>query len=335
MYKAILLFAFIALAASHTRNPTVYKSFNEYILKYQKVYTTIEEYNAKYEVFEKNYNAIVEIQALHQPEKSTFEYGMSPFMDLTPAQFKAQYLTLNVGHIHKLKFLNERNVLAPKGNDAPAGHDWREHGAVSDVKDQGSCGSCWAFSSVGNVEGQYYLKTKTMVRFSEQQLVDCDKVDLGCNGGMMEDAFKYYQQTGVMAEADYAYTGSDDACKFDATKSKAKITGYKFAQSQNETEIAQMLFENGPLAVAINATPLQFYFGGIYYPWFSFSCDPAGLNHGVLIVGYGNDGSTDYWVVKNSWGSWWGESGYFRIIRGTGCCGINTYVISADVSPVA
>jgi len=299
------------------------------------VYSSIEEYNAKYEIFEKNFASISEVQSLHNTNEASFEFGVSPFMDMTPEDFKAKYLNLNVNQLKKLKFLHEHNVLAAKGSDAPAGHDWREHGAVSDVKNQGSCGSCWAFSAMGNVEGQYYLKTKNMVRFSEQQLVDCDKVDQGCNGGLMEDAFKHLQGTGAMAEADYAYTGSDDDCKFDKTKVKANITGFKFAKSQNETEIAQMIFENGPVAVAINATPLQFYFWGVFDPWFQWICDPAGLNHGVLIVGYGNNGSKDYWLVKNSWGSWWGESGYFRIVKGSGACGINTYVISADVSPVA
>jgi len=319
----------------HKRNPTIYKAFNEYILKYQKIYNSIEEYNEKYMIFEKNYHAITEIQALHKPEVASFEFGVSPFMDLTPEEFKNKYLNLKVDHLHKLKFLNEDRILEAESNDAPVSHDWREHGAVADVKNQGSCGSCWAFSAIGNIEARYFLQTKSLVRFSEQQLVDCDKVDQGCNGGLMEDAYKYLQGAGVMTEEDYVYSGYDDDCKHDKTKVKANVTGYKFAKSQNETEIAQMLYENGPLAVALNATPLQFYFWGVFDPWFTWICDPAALNHGVLIVGYGNNGSKDYWIVKNSWGSWWGESGYFRIVKGTGACGINTYVISADVTPIA
>jgi len=321
--------------STHNRNPAIYKAFNEFILKYQKAYTSIEEYNNKYLIFEKNFHAINEIQSLHKPEVSSFEFGISPFMDMKPEEFKAQYLNLNVDHIKRLKFLHEHNALTAESNDAPVAHDWREHGAVSDVKNQGSCGSCWAFSATGNVEAQYFFKTKQLIRISEQQLVDCDKVDQGCNGGLMEDAYKYYMKDGVMAEEDYTYTGSDDECKFDKTKIKATVTGYKFAKSTNETEIAQMVYENGPLAVAINATPLQFYFWGVFDPWFTWICDPASLNHGVLIVGYGNNGSKDYWIVKNSWGSWWGESGYFRIVKGTGACGINTYVITADVVPTA
>jgi len=331
----ILLFALVSLTVSTQRNPAIYKAFNEYILKYQKVYTSIEEFNQKYAIFEKNFHGINEIQGLHMPEVATFEFGYSPFMDMTPEDFKAKYLNLNVSHLKKLRFLNKHNILTYSDEPAPKAWDWREHGAVTDVKNQGSCGSCWAFSATGNLEGQHFKKSGKLVRFSEQQLVDCDKVDQGCNGGLMEDAFKHLQTTGAMAEDDYAYTGSDDECKFDKTKVTTNVTGYKFAADQNEDNIAKMLYETGPLAVAINATPLQFYFWGVFDPWFQWICDPTGLNHGVLIVGYGNNGSKDYWIVKNSWGSWWGESGYFRIVKGTGACGINTYVISAEVSPVA
>jgi len=332
-----LTFVSLSFASNlYQKDPTAYKAFNEYILKYQKVYTTIEEYNEKFEIFSRNFQGISQLSGGKGAEDTESTFGLSPFMDMTPEEFKKKYLTLNAPSLRKLKFLHEHNAMVPQGTDAPVTHDWREHGAVTDVKNQGSCGSCWAFSTTGALEGSYFMKTQKKVIFSEQQLVDCDKVDQGCNGGLMEDAFKYLQSAGgAMADEDYPYTGSDDKCQFDKTKVKAEITGFKFAKSQNETEIAQMLYENGPLAVAINATPLQFYFWGVFDPWFQWICDPTGLNHGVLIVGYGNNGSKDYWVVKNSWGSWWGESGYFRIVKGSGACGINTYVMSAEVNPIA
>jgi C1A family cysteine protease len=325
----------LSVSSHHERNPTTYKAFNEFVFKYSKVYRSIEEYNAKYLVFEKNHQAISQLKAISTPDNASFEFGVTPFMDLSPEEFRTQYLNLNVHHLQKLKFLHSRHNLVAEGDNAPAAHDWREHGAVTPVKNQGSCGSCWAFSTVGNLEGQYFMKTNKLQKFSEQQLVDCDKVDQGCNGGLMEDAFKHLNTTGAMGEEDYTYTGSDDDCKYNSTQVKAHVTGYRFAASQNETEIAQMLFETGPLAIAINATPLQFYFWGVFDPWFTWICDPSSLNHGVLIVGYGNNGSKDFWIVKNSWGSWWGESGYFRIVKGSGACGVNTYVISADVLPIA
>jgi cathepsin F len=338
MYKVIIFLALISLSlSSHSSSDSeIFKAFNQYILKFNKVYKSIDEFNAKFEVFKKNYVLVKQLKTLQASSNHTsFEYGVTPFMDLTPEEFQATYLNLNVNHLKKLKFLNPNKVLTAKGNETPAAWDWREHGAVTPIKNQGFCGSCWAFSSTGNLEGQYFLSTGKLQAFSEQQLVDCDKVDQGCNGGLMEDAFRYLNTSGIMAEEDYKYTGSDDSCKFNQTLVRAQVTGHRFANSQNETDIAQMLYENGPLAVAINANPLQFYFWGVFDPWFNWVCDPESLNHGVLLVGYGNNGSKDYWIVKNSWGSWWGESGYFRLVRGRGACGINTYVVSAEVIPVA
>jgi hypothetical protein len=177
----------------YQKDPTAYKAFNEYILKYQKVYTTIEEYNEKFEIFSRNFQGISQLSGGKGAEDTESTFGLSPFMDMTPEEFKKKYLTLNAPSLRKLKFLHEHNAMVPQGTDAPVTHDWREHGAVTDVKNQGSCGSCWAFSTTGALEGSYFMKTQKKVIFSEQQLVDCDKVDQGCNGGLMEDAFKYLQ----------------------------------------------------------------------------------------------------------------------------------------------
>jgi cathepsin F len=250
-------------------------------------------------------------------------------MDLTTEEFKKYYLNLNVNNF---KSINGEKLQLRSG-DVPEKFDWRDHGAVTTVKNQGMCGSCWAFSAVGNLEGQLQLKTGgSAVDLSPQQLVDCDKVDEGCNGGLMDTAFDYVKNAGgIEALSDYPYAGSDNTCQFDVKKSVAKVSGYKFAGTEDEEQIKAFLFQTGPLAIAINATPLQFYFWGIFNPWFTWLCDPEGLNHGVLLVGYGVEGSTKYWVVKNSWGSGWGEGGYFRIVRGSGACGLNKYVITATL----
>jgi len=211
--------------------------------------------------------------------------------------------------------------------------DWRDHGAVADVKDQGGCGSCWAFSTIGNIEGQYAIKNKKVERFSEQQVVDCDKKSSGCGGGWMEWAMQYIQsQGGLELEADYPYAGVDNECTFDATKVAVKVKGNHFAPSKDETQIRDMLFENGPLSVAINANPLFSYKGGVVDLTAS-QCSPSALNHGVTLVGYGHDTkqNVDYWLLKNSWNSNWGEKGYFKYARGKGTCGVNTYVITAEL----
>jgi len=209
--------------------------------------------------------------------------------------------------------------------------DWRKQGFVSGVKDQGQCGSCWAFSTVANIEGQFVRNGGKLTQFAEQQLVDCDdNGDQGCNGGLMENAFEFLVKSGgLMAQEDYPYTASDDTCKFDESKVQVTLSSFEKYGSTDEEEIATFLAQTGPLSVAINADPLQFYSSGIVDEDES-SCDPLGLNHGVTLVGYGTEGTSKYWIVKNSWGANWGEEGYFRVARGKGTCGINTDISTSE-----
>jgi cathepsin F len=291
------------------------------------------DYDSRFLVFVSNYKAMMEIKAQQQKVGDmSFQVGETPFLDMSPEEFKSKYLNLKVSSLDQIK----KNAIGElnKANDIPDSFDWRLHEAVTEVRNQGGCGSCWAFSAVQNIEGQFALKTHNLGFFSPQQLVDCDHEgeDAGCNGGLMDSAFQYIQKTkGLESETDYQYEGKNGACRYDESKALAKVKGYRFAPSQNEDEIAAMLVQTGPLAIALDATPLQFYFGGIYKPWFSWSCKKNANNHAVLLVGYGVEKGVKYWIVKNSWGKRWGEKGYFRILRGDGTCGINTYVISADL----
>jgi len=333
--KSIILLVLVLSALSHKVEESNFAKFMKFTSEHKKLYATAEEFKARFEVFEKNLKVVEIMTAVNSMagENQTFNYGVTQFMDISPEEFKAKYLTLRVGDLQKLREKSGELKINPRMQEAPESHDWRTLGAVSSVKNQGICGSCWAFSAVGNLEGQHQIKFGgNVVDLSPQQLVDCDKVDQGCNGGFMDQAFDYIKSAGgIEALSDYAYTGSDDSCKFDVSKSVVKVTGNAMATSQDEDIIKTLLFQTGPLAVALNATPLQFYFFGIFNPWFSWICDPSELNHGVLMVGYGVEGSTNYWIVKNSWGASWGEKGYFRIIRGKGACGINTYVVNAFV----
>jgi len=205
----------------------------------------------------------------------------------------------------------------------PASIDWTTKGAVTAIKDQGQCGSCWAFSTTGSVEGAWQIAGNKLVSLSEQQLVDCSGSfgNEGCNGGLMDYAFEYIiANKGITTEQGYPYKGVDGTCKKNQ-KAAATIKGYQDVTSGDEDALLDAV-ALGPVSVAIEADQscFQFYSGGIL-------SDPScgtNLDHGVLAVGYGTDSTnTNYWKVKNSWGKSWGEKGYVRMIRGQNECGIS------------
>lgn len=299
----------------------------------KKIYGSLEEEIYREGIFRENFiKMVVMFRNIGETDE---EIQYSPFMDMPSDDFYNNYLgfDLDLEEIEEERSMSKPfEYVVNIDNDVPESMDWRDQGAVTDVKNQGTCGSCWAFSSTGNLEGQSKIIKGQLLSLSEQQLVDCDKVDQGCNGGLMENAFNYLHESGgIETETDYPYKGTGGTCSFDKSKAQVQVESFSFVE-KNEDVIKEALFKTGPLAVALNATPLQFYFGGVFHPWKIF-CSPESLNHGVLIVGYGTtDKGVPYWLVKNSWGSGWGEKGYFRLYRGDNTCGINSYVVSAKIS---
>ncbi|XP_010268619.1 PREDICTED: cysteine protease RD19A-like [Nelumbo nucifera] len=305
--------------------------FTNFKSKFGKSYATREEHAYRLGVFKANLRRA----RRHQKLDPSAVHGITQFSDLTPAEFRRTYLGLKRLRIpadaHKAPILPT--------NDLPTDFDWRDHGAVTAVKNQGSCGSCWSFSTTGALEGANFLATGKLVSLSEQQLVDCDhecdpdepgSCDSGCNGGLMTSAFEYTLKTGgLMQEEDYPYTGTDHGtCKFDKSKIVASVANFSVV-SLDEDQIAANLVKNGPLAVGINAVFMQTYIGGVSCPYI---CSRR-LNHGVLLVGYGSEGYSPirmkdkpYWIIKNSWGESWGENGYYKICRGRDVCGVDSMV---------
>ena len=185
---------------------------------------------------------------------------------------------------------------------------------------------------IGEMKVEYHL-----LKIKETKIIDCDPEHGGCSGGLMQYSLDWIKKNGgIMAEKDYLFSGIKGPCKKKEEKYvDLKVTGYKKLGSPDkiwdcvdENQVKEFLYENGPLIAAINGDYLKSYTGGIIDP-----CTAGGIDKAVLIIGYGNEGSTnmDYWIVKNSWGKDWGESGYFRIRRGTGACGINCYIMTATV----
>ena len=332
MNKFILVLVFTLVACDMDIDAVMFQQFQKFIKKYHKKYNSINEFLARYEVFRRN------VMETFQEENNSYRTGITKFSDMTYQEFAKIYLNLNY---NAMAIANFHPHIVKLTNAAPAAWDWRDKGYVAHVKDQGSCGSCWAFSTMANLEGQYYKNKGKMVTFSEQMLVDCDTYDSGCNGGLMENTFDWLKENGIMTDADYPYVGYKQSCQKDPSKYiDMKVTGYKKLGSSTSTwspvdedEIKEFLYETGPLAIALNANPLQTYTGGILDKT-SSQCPVSGINHAVTMVGYGHDDASDkdYWIVKNSWGQTWGEKGYFRIKRGSGTCGVNCYITTGLVS---
>ena len=322
--RTALIIALIAIAscAIDREEQQDFLKFQEFCAKYGKNYESLQEYLARFKVFRQNLRRMED----RADANAMFIEGVTKFSDLTPNEFRRTYLNLDVNVLNTIHFEEAEPILH---FGAEENFDWLD--VLNPVKNQGSCGSCWAFSTVANLEGLYYIKYGQHKRFSEEMLVDCDTTDSACNGGLMEYAFDWIKSNGgLMLEGDYAYTGKKGTCKSDSSKYAVKVTGYKKLSSDDETDILNYLVETGPLAIAVNADPLQNYNSGIA-SYSKSTCDPSGINHAVNLVGYGVENGTKYWLVRNSWGADWGEDGYFRMLRGSGTCGINTYITSATI----
>lgn len=279
--------------------------------------------------------------------------GITKFSDLTPAEFKSQFLTMiprTEAQIEATPMFDETACPACKlfpdhGTLNATDLDWVAKGAVTKVKDQGQCGSCWAFGTTGDIEGTTFLKTGALNPLSEEQLVSCDtKSDEGCNGGLQEDAFKYVIKNGLTGESDYPYkAGKGKSGKCKKAEIKAPLTYIKSWSQVSKTKAGEngihaALDKNGPVTLGIDASPMQDYKGGIDEPKNcnekkGCGCKKTSLDHAVLFVGYGvgeakkSGADTKYWKIKNSWASDWGEKGYYRVIAGENMCGLALDVV--------
>eukprot|EP01016_Furgasonia_blochmanni_P026317 TRINITY_DN27_c0_g1_i1.p1 TRINITY_DN27_c0_g1~~TRINITY_DN27_c0_g1_i1.p1 ORF type:complete len:421 (-),score=148.91 TRINITY_DN27_c0_g1_i1:54-1316(-) len=294
----------------------VYDLFTHWTQKNGRLYGSVEEKNYRLLVFRQNVLKIKE----HNKQGKSYSLAVNQFADLTAEEFKAKYLTLKAPSQRTL------NVTYLDTTNAPDSVDWREQGIVGKVKDQGQCGSCWAFSAIASIEGLYAQKNGHIQTFSEQQLVDCSRPqgNLGCNGGLMDSAFKYVKQHGLQTEDQYPYTARDGKCHDSSATSTFTINGFRDVPTNDNDQLAAAVAQ-GVVSVAIEADTqeFQFYSSGVLD---SAQCGTQ-LDHGVVVVGFGTtDNGIDYWVVRNSWGANWGDNGYVKILRqkgkGAGICGI-------------
>jgi len=309
-----ILFALLAISFATTE-------FRQFTKKYNKNFATPQEFQKRQNIFLANKKFIDEENA----KNHTFTLGINEFADLTHEEFTKYYLMKQFDTTKRVS--KAKQMELPTDIKLPATVDWRQHNCVTHIKNQGQCGSCWSFSTTGSVEGAFALTTGHLISLSEQQLVDCSDSfgNQGCDGGLMDDAFQYIISAGGLeTESRYPYTAEDGTCQSNPTYYRADITSYTDVTSGSEDALQVAVANIGPISVAIDAgqNSFQFYSGGVYY---SQGCSPTQLDHGVLAVGYGTYQGSAYWLVKNSWGTSWGLSGYIMMSRNrNNNCGIAT-----------
>jgi C1A family cysteine protease len=261
-------------------------------------------------------------------------YAINQFSDMSPKEFRSFYY-LNTPIKHNETANKNRQILPLKKMAAPAQFDWRDKGAVTPVKNQEQCGSCWAFSATEAIESAWMLKhglnATTMAPLAPQQIVDCDTMDGGCNGGNPPTAFQYVISAGGMdREIDYPYHAVNQNCAFQSGKIYASISSWSYACSYYEEEtLLNSLVQHGPPSICVDAANWQDYSSGVMTSWECAWINQ--LDHCVQAVGYDTSASTPYWIVRNSWGTSWGEKGFIRLQYGHDTCGL-THEASQAVS---
>jgi len=289
----------------------------------QKIYSPREE-EEKYTIFKSN----VALIAAKNAREVHATYALNRFADLTPTQFKQLYL-MNVSQI----FENDEAPIAMKSQSPkalPTAFDWRDKSVVTPVKDQGQCGSCWDFSATETIESVCAIAGYPLGALSEQQILDCDTTDGGCNGGWPYKAYQYVINAGGLeSESDYPYTSRDGNCHFNKNLVKCKVSKWEYVtKSKDENAMQNFVYSNSPISVCVDAESWQFYTSGVITT--SSNCGNA-LDHCVQVTGWSQMQGMTVWDVRNSWGSGWGVSGYLYVQKGADVCGIAQMVTAPCV----
>ncbi|CAO1343860.1 unnamed protein product [Diamesa hyperborea] len=315
----LLLIAVIAYANAVAVQNVLVEEWKSFKLMHSKVYVNRAEESSRYQLFLANRHLVAKHNQKFARKEVSYQMGINQFSDMTSEEFLDTMTSLKDLKLSEIKY--DVTFIGAANVDLPSAVDWRTKGAVTPVKNQGRCGSCWTFSVTGAMEGQQFRKNNKLVSLSEQNLLDCSKSH-GCKGGWMNTAFDYIKRNGgIDTEQSYPYRGVEGRCAFNKKNIGAICRGFSNIPRGNEESLKNAVATKGPIAVAINVGhSFQSYHSGVYY---ERACNPNQLNHAVLVVGYGSEGGKDYWLVKNSWGGGWGQDGYIKMARNKGNnCGI-------------
>jgi len=290
--------------------------YMQYVAEHGKSYITSEEFAIRKALYIQSDAIIV----AHNETESSYKLGHNKFSDWTDAERARLTGAMRDDYIGEYVTLPESDA---------ASVDWRTAGAVTAVKDQGQCGSCWSFSATGALEGAHQIASGTLLSFSEQQLVDCavsrPYKNYGCGGGWSYKGMKYWQSNNAELEETYPYTAKDGECQYDISQATDVTVSAYNAVDRNDVTAMKAAVTQQPVSVSIEADKavFQLYRSGIFD-----NASGCGTNtdHATLVVGFGSEDGTDYWIMKNSWGSSWGEDGYMRlaIVDGEGVCAIQS-----------
>lgn len=303
--------------------------FMKFVSKYGKSYGTKSELEFRQEQFKAN---LAQIAEDNSSNGNTYTLGINKFADYTHEEFKAL-----LGYKKSPLVLRDRQTKNLSTDNLPASVDWRQKGALNPVKDQGHCGSCWAFSTIGVLESRHFIQTGELLSLSEQQLVDCagkyNPVNQGCDGGEMYAAFDYAKTDALELETNYPYKAVDQTCTSDAVKGKVFVTE-SYDVPPGDADQLRAAIAQGPVSIALRAEDrvFQFYQSGVLN---SKKCLTE-LDHGVVAVGYGEEGGVPYFLIRNSWGAGWGDNGHIKVAAlpgtdGKGICGMlqdNTWALT-------
>jgi len=314
--KAVYALSLLAAAAS----ALTFKAdpfWKAYKATYGKTYESDAEEARRYEVFNANMQKAAEYNAAGDDA----EYGMTPVSDRFPEELFSKIEVPEVDGNEPATEPTAEEVAA-----LPTTWDSRNKGWIPAVRNQGQCGSCWAFSAAATMSATWAkAKKKTPLVLSEQQLVDCDTTSHGCNGGWSDVAMNYAKK-GMMLNSAYGYTARKGTCKYSSSKVKVKVSTVSNV-GRTVSAIKTAVYNSGIVSIYLNANKMQSYRSGIMN---GSSCSTS-INHAVNVVGWGKSGSTVYWIIRNSWGSSWGEKGYVRLVAGKNACGVEQYIYKCTV----